>query len=289
MADDFYAFNTPDPRIGPREKAPMSPEEQAWAHERGAVHQTGWLQILLFPLAVGSFVPALFFFIGLAVWRGVADDFNPDDAMAGSVGWLIVATLLFVGGWALYNGLHGKYSRLKRYWREMPGQGVIELEHHRLLSGISLWSNDYDPDISTISLWIDGRLQVVPDSGVSEWLLARTAAGHWLVLRQNYPGHFSYDKPRLPDPDKRLKPSQELSIALAPGTNIALGQRHSGEPLPLVQTLYWLTRPEQQRLNEIAHHWTFFYPDRYGVVNAQDAAWVEGLVARAQLQHLVPN
>jgi hypothetical protein len=287
MADDDYAgfarFNTPDPRVGPRESAPMRPEELAWAHERAAVHRTGWLHILLFPLAVGSFLPALVFFLGLTVWQGFSDDFNPDQALSGSIGWLIVTTLLFVGGWALYNGLHGKYSRLKRYWREMPGRGVVELEHHRLLSGISLWSNDYDPDISTISLWIDGRMQVVPDSGVSEWMLARTAAGHWLVLRKNYQGNFSYDKPRLPEPAKRLKASKELSIAFAPGTQLALGQRYCGEPLPLVQTLYWLTRSEEQHLNEIAHHWIFFYPDRYGVVNAQDCEWIEALVARAQL------
>lgn len=56
-------------------------------------------------------------------------------------------------GWL--NVLHAKCDVLKHYWRVMPDKGQIRLEHHRLLSGIRLWSNSYDPDISTISPCID--------------------------------------------------------------------------------------------------------------------------------------
>lgn len=287
MAEDYYArfarFCTPDPRPGPREQVPMSAEEQAWAHERAAVHRTGWLQVLLFPLIFGSVLPGLFFMLGLVIFQRLfAGDFDVDEVLAGSVGWVIFATLLCIGGWVLYNAQHAKCDLRRRYWRAMPGKGMVELEHHRLLSGISLWSNGYDPDIPTISQWIDGRMQVVADSGVSEWMLARTAAGHWLVLRQRYRGTFDYSNPRLPALERRLQASHELAIALAPGTNVALGQRFTGTLMPLVQTTYWLSRTELQRLDEIAHHWIFFYPDRYAVVNAQDVDWVEALVARAE-------
>ncbi len=67
-----------------------------------------------------------------------------------------------------------------------------------------------------------------------------------------------------------------------PQTNLCLAKRFSGNPLPVAQTSLWLSHTETQHLSEIAHHWQFFYPQRYGVVSEEDALWIDALVQKTQ-------
>ena len=288
MSDDTYTlfkrFQTPDPGVGPREQAPMLPQEQAWAHERASMHRFSWIMVLVPPLCLGPVLPAIVFLPGLLLYQGLFAPSADLDRIAGaSLGWLALATLLFMAAWGLRNFLRDTRDPTQRYWQSMPAQGQVELERHTLVSGINLWSNNYDPDCNTLMQWIDGKLKCVQDSGVSQWILAKTAAGHWLVLTEQFSGDFTYGRVgQMPAPDKRLQPHQQLAIAFAPGTNLALGRRFDGAPMPLVDTSYWLSADEIKRLCEAAHHWNFLPPNRYGVVNEQDAAWVQRLVERAQ-------
>lgn len=287
MSDDTYTlymrFQTPDPGIGPREQVPMLAQEQAWAREHATMHRFSWIVVLVPPLCLGPVLPGIAFLLGLLVYQGVSAPGVDLDRIAGAfIGWLVLATLLFMAAWGLHNFLRDTRDPTKRYWQSMPDQGLVELEHHTLVSGISLWSNDYDPDCNTFMQWANGKLEPVQDSGVSQWVLAKTAAGHWLVLKEQYPGNFTYERAgQMPPPDKQMQPTQQLAIAFAPGTNLPLGRRFSGAPIPLMNTPYWMSADELKRLAELAHHWTFFPPDRYAVVNERDADWVQRLVSRA--------
>ncbi|UZE09625.1 hypothetical protein [Pseudomonas sp. B21-053] len=287
MSDDSYAryirFQTPDPGIAPREQAPMLAQEQAWARVYASGHRFSWITVLVPPLCFGPVLPGLAFLLGLLLYQSLfAPRLDIDQIIGASFGWLALATLLFMAAWVLRNYLRDTRDPTKRYWQSMPDEGLVELERHSLESGINLWSSDYDPDCNTLMLWKNGKLEPVQDSGVSQWVVAKTAAGHWLVLKEQFPGNFSYGREgEMPAPDKHLQPAQELAIAFAPGTNLVLGRRFSGAPLPLVNTPYWLSADELKRLVEIAHHWTFFPPDRYAVVNQQDAGWLQRLVDKA--------
>ncbi|SCZ18900.1 MULTISPECIES: hypothetical protein [unclassified Pseudomonas] len=288
MSDDTYTlymrFQTPDPGIGPRERVPMLEQELAWARERATMHRFSWIMVLVPPLCLGPVLPGIAFLLGLLVYQGLsAPGVDLDRIVGDSLGWLVLATLLFMAAWVLHNYLRDKRDPTKRFWQSMPDQGLVELEHHTLVSGISLWSNDYDPDCNTLMQWTDGKLKCVQDSGISQWILAKTAAGHWLVLKEQFSGDFSYGRVgQMPAPNKLLQPRQQLAIAFAPGTNLQLGRRFDGARMPLVQTPYWLSADELKRLEEAAHHWNFLPPNRYGVINDQDAAWVQRLVDRAQ-------
>jgi hypothetical protein len=288
MSDDTYSlyirFQTPDPAIGPREPAPMLAEELAWARDRATMHRFSWIMVLVPPLCLGPVLPGIAFSLGLLVYQGLSAPGVDLDRIAGaSLDWLVLATLLFTAGWVLHNFLRDTRDRTKRYWQSMPDQGLVELEHHTLICGINLWSNDYDPDCNTLMQWSNGELKCVQDSGVSQWILAKTVAGHWLVLKEQFAGNFSYGRVgQMPASDKQLQPLQQLAIAFAPGTNLQLGRRFDGAPMPLVDTPYWLSADELKRLDEAAHHWNFLPPNRYAVINDQDAAWVQRLVDRAQ-------
>lgn len=288
MSDDSYTlftrFKTPDPAIAPREQVPMLAQELAWAHEHAAMHRFSWIAVLVPPLCFGPVLPGIAFLLGLWLYRAlVAPGLDVDRIVGDSLGWLALATLLFMAGWALHNFLRDTRDPTRRYWQSMPDQGLVELERHTLVSGISLWSCDYDPDCNALMQWTNGKLERMQDSGVSQWVLAKTAAGHWLALKEGYPGSFTYERVgRMPALDKQMQPRQQLAFAFAPGTNLPLGRRFDGAPMPLTQTPYWMSADELKRLVEIAHHWTFFPPNRFAVVNDQDARWVQWLVDRAQ-------
>ena len=262
----------------------MLPHELAQARERASMHDFSWLVVLVPPLSMGLVLPGLAFLaiLGL-VQKLFAPDLDVDRIIGDSLGWLALVTALFVAAWILSNCRRDSRDPTKHYWQSMPDRGQVELERHTLVSGISLWANDVDPDCSTVMLWQDDKLVRAQSSGVSQWVLAMTTAGHWLVLKEEFPGDFCHGrKGRMPSPDKQMKPRQHLAIAFAPGTQLMLGQRFDGTPVPLVETPYWMSADEIKRLTEAAHHWVFFPPDRYGVVNHRDAGWVQRLADRAQ-------
>lgn len=288
MSDDSYTlyirFQTPDPAIGAREQAPMSPQEQAWAREHAAMHRFNWLQVLVPPLCFGPMLPPIAWLLGLLLYRALfAPGLDLDRMVGDSLGWLVVVMLLLTTVWGLRNFLRDKHDPTKRYWQSMPDRGLVELERHTLVSGFNLWSNDYDPDCNTLMQWADGKLVPVQDSGVSQWIMARTAAGRWLVLKEQFPGNFTYAREgQMPARDKQLQPREQVAIAFAPGTNLSLGRRFDGALIPLLETSYWLSAEELKRLAEVAHHWMFFPPDRYALVSERDAEWVGSLVKKAQ-------
>ncbi|WP_434563255.1 hypothetical protein [Pseudomonas sp. Z4-20] len=279
----FTRFHTPNPGLAPREQAPMLAQELAWARERALMHRFSWFVVLVPPLSMGLVLPGLVFLSTLAlVQKLFAPDMDIDRIVGDSLGWLALATLLFVAGWALSNYLRDSRDPTHHYWQSMPDHGLVELERHTLVSGLSLWANDFDPDCNSLMLWKNDKLVRVQSSGVSQWVLAMTEAGHWLVLKDEFPGDFCYGRVgQMATPDKQMQPRQQLAIAFAPGTQLALGQRFEGAPLPMTQTSYWMSADEIKRLAEVAHHWVFFPPDRYAVVNARDAGWVQRLVDRA--------
>lgn len=287
MSDELYKqmirFETPDPAIGPREQSPMLPEEAARARERASMHRFSWVMVLAAPVSVGLMLPSLAFVIGLGlVEKWFVPGLDVDRIIDGSWGWQVLATVLFIGGWASSNYRRDSRDPTKRYWHSMPDEGVVELERHTLVSGISLWSCDDNPEALSLTLWQDDKLVRVQSCGVSQWILAMTSAGHWLVLTEEIPGVFRHGQARrMPASDLRMKPQQQLAIAFAPGTQLMLGQRFDGAPLPLTESSYWLSADEFSRLAEASHRWGFFPPDRYAVVNDRDAGWVQRLVDKA--------
>lgn len=284
MSDDshaqFFRFETPDPGIGPREQSPMLPEELARARERASMHRFSWVMVLAAPVSVGLMLPSLAFVIGLGlVEKWFVPGLDVDRIIDGSWGWQVLATVLFITGWASSNYWRDSRDPTKRYWHSMPDEGGVELERHTLVSGISLWSCDDNPEALSLTLWQDDKLVRVQSCGVSQWILAMTSAGHWLVLTEEFPGVFRHGQARrMPAPDQRMKPLQQLAIAFAPGTQLTLGQRFDGAPLPLTETSYWMSPDESSRLAEASHCWGFFLPDRYAVINDRDAGWVQRLV-----------
>jgi len=280
----YWRFHTPDPDIAPREQAPMLAEEQAWAYERARGQRFDWLTVLMAPLCLGAILPFLVFLTGLWLLSATFMPTLAVDRIVGSTfGWQVLVTLTVIGAWGLRNYLRDRRDPVIRYWAAMPGQGLVELERHRLVAGTCLWVSDFDPDCNTLTQWKDGEWSSTQSSGVSQWIVATTAAGHWLVLKEEYAGNFTYNRVGcMPALDKQLHPAQNLAVAFAPRTNVMLGRRFDGEPIPLTRTTYWLSADEHKRLTELAHHWHFFPPDRYGVINPQDAAWVQRLVDKAQ-------
>ncbi|MCD5996186.1 hypothetical protein KDX38_21430 [Pseudomonas sp. CDFA 602] len=288
MTDDphtlWMRFQTPNSDIASRERAPMLAQEKAWAQERALGHGFNWLFVLMPPLVFGPLLPGLAFLVSLLLYQGLIDhELNIDRVIGASFGWLVLATLLFTAAWALRNYWRDTRDPTKAYWQRMPEQGQVELERHILLSVVSLWASVFDPDVNTIMHWRDGQLRAVQSSGVSQWILALTAAGHWLVFKEEYPGSFTYGRVgRMPPLDRQLQPLRELAVAFAPGTQLSLGLRFEGECVPTTHTAYWMDANELKRLGEVAHHWCFFPPDRYGVINPQDAEWVRCLANKAQ-------
>lgn len=132
MSDDTYTlymrFQTPDPDIGPRAQAPMLPQEQAWARERASMHRFSWIEVLVPPLCLGPVLPGIVFLLGLLVYQGLSAPGVDLDLIAGaSLGWLVLATLLFMAAWILHNFLRDKRDPTKRYWQSTPDQGMVEL------------------------------------------------------------------------------------------------------------------------------------------------------------------
>ena len=133
MSDELYKqrlrFETPDPGIGPREQSPMLPQELAWARERASTHRFSWVMGLAAPVSVGLMLPSLAFVIGLGlVEKWFVPGLDVDRIIDGSWGWQILATVLFIGGWALSNYRRDSRDPTKRYWQSLPDQGLVELE-----------------------------------------------------------------------------------------------------------------------------------------------------------------
>ncbi|KPY31960.1 MULTISPECIES: hypothetical protein [Pseudomonas syringae group] len=288
MAEDSYTlnkrFHTPDPRLKQRKQSAMSDQELAEARLHAGSRLSSWLQILLVPVIFGSVLPCLLFLLSLMVYASLfASHVDIDQAIDDYIVWALAATPLFMGGWALYNTLRARHDVTERYWKTMPDEGLVDTETHTLTWAINLWSSCYDPDASTMHRWIDGELKSVPDSGISQWLLAKNTTGQWLVVRHAIQGTMHLlKKPDIPAVNLQLQPTQDLVLTFAPQTNLCLNKRFSGTALPVVQSGLWLSQHEALHLSDIAHHWQFFYPQRYGLVSQEDARWVDDLVDRAQ-------
>ncbi|SHN03579.1 hypothetical protein SAMN05216593_10682 [Pseudomonas asturiensis] len=288
MAEDIYTlrkrFDTPDTRLSHREQSAMTAEELAEARVHACANISNRIQILLVPILAGSLAPYFVFLLSVIAYASVFSTRHDMDKAVGDYSpWVIAATPLVVGSWALYSTLRAKYDVTERYWKTMPDQGLVDIERHTLTWAINLWSYCFDSDSSTMDRWVDGQLKSVNDSGVSQWLLARTTAGQWLVLRHAIEGAMWIMRgPETPAVKLQLHPTQDLALAFAPRTNRCLSKRFSGSPLPVAQTSLWLSDTQAQHLGEIAHHWHFFYPQRYGVVSQEDARWIDALVERAR-------
>ena len=120
MSDDTYTlymrFQTPDPDIGPRERAPMLAQELAWARERATMHRFSWVMVLVPPLCLGPVLPGIAFLLGLLVYQGLsAPGVDLDRIVGDSLGWLVLVTLLFMAAWVLHNYLRDKRDPTKRY------------------------------------------------------------------------------------------------------------------------------------------------------------------------------
>lgn len=279
----YHSFHTPDPQLAPREQLPMQAEECAWAEHHAFGQRFSWIEVLVPPLCFGFVLPGIAWLLALLLYRALlAPELNIDRVIGHSWLGLALATLLFFAAWVWLNVWRARRDPAKRYWASMPDQGVVDVEQHSLIAGTTLWANDYDPDCNTLMQWNGEMLQPQHDSGVTQWLLAKTVTGQWLALKQRFPGHFSYGRQgQIPAPERRLQPSQALTLAFAPGTNLLLGQRFSGAPIPVQDSRYWLSTEERKHLSEIAHHWCFSAPDRYALINPSDAQWVQQLVDRA--------
>ncbi|KWK82316.1 hypothetical protein [Burkholderia ubonensis] len=283
----YERFHTPSDEVAAREVVAMSDEEHARAKSAATVHVRSWLAILLAPVAVGPWVPMFAYMLGMLAYRGMVDPaFDMDRAVGETAVTAIWVTALFIAAWIGLNWCIATYGARQRYWREMPFNGNVELERHTLRSAIVVWSDDYDPEPLYVEEWIDGKLKS-SRAGVRQWILARTSVGHWLVLDHRIAADSWCGPPTFPLETKRLIPGRELAIAFAPRTNIRVGLRLSGPAAPLTVTSYLLSHSECQRLAKAAHHYVFFPPDQYGVVDPSDADWVGELAARA-LEREVP-
>lgn len=283
----YERFHTPSDDIAAREVAAMSDEERARAKSVGSVHVRSWLAILMMPVAVGPAIPMLAYLLGMLAYRGTVDPaFDMDRAVGETAVTVIWVTALFIAAWIGVNWCVATYGTRQRYWREMPSNGHVELERQTLCSAIVVWSDDYDPEPLYVEEWIDGKLKSSM-TRVRQWILARTSAGHWLVLDHRIAADGRGAPPTFPSETKRLIPRRELAIAFAPRTHIRIGLRWSGPAAPLTVTSYLLSHAECERLAAAAHHYAFFPPDQYGVVGPADADWVGELAAKA-LEREVP-
>ena len=288
MAEDTYAryirFHTPDIRLSHREQSAMTAEELAAARSHAFMQRSDWLTLLFVPFLLGAALPPFIYLLGGLIYtRWFASGPDVDEALYAHLGWTGVASGLLILCWSLYRIVRARYDVKVCYWKTMPDQGRVDVESHTLTGALNLWSYCFDPDCSTMDRWVDGKLKSVPDSGVSQWLLARTITGEWLVLRHAIEGAMSIMRePEKPPITLQLQPTEHLALAFAPQTNLCLGKRFSGNPMPVAQTSLWLSHAETQHLSEIAHHWQFFYPQRYGVVSQEDARWVDELVQKTQ-------
>ncbi|SEI21573.1 hypothetical protein AB3464_03545 [Pseudomonas asplenii] len=288
MADNDYElyerFHTPDPRIAERERVAMSPEEKAWALYKGSLHRSGWLEWLILPVVIGLWAPMVCIVLVLLAYQALfAPEFDPQRHGEAIFTAMLLSTLLLFVVWVAWNRHRALHDPRLLYWRDLPEVAEVELERHTLVSAFSLWSSDYDPDNPQVARWVDGRIQQMADSGVSQWLLARTAEGRWLVLCERVAGTFrGYGTQVRPAAASQWPLSRELAIAFAPRTNVPLGLRFSGAPLALAETSHWLSRGDLDRLTRVAHHWTFFAPERYGLINSAYVPWLEELLGRVQ-------
>ncbi|WP_431823411.1 hypothetical protein [Burkholderia sp. F1] len=277
----YERFHTPSDEVAAREVAAMSDEEQARARSAATVHVRSWLAILFVPIVFGPWVPMFAYMLGMLAYRGMFDPaFDIDRAVVETAVPVIWVTALIIAAWIGLNWCVATYGTRQRYWREMPFNGHVELERHTLCSAIIVWSDDYDPEPIYVEEWIDGKLKS-SRAGVRQWILARTSAGHWLVLDHGIAADSWSGPPTFPLETRRLTPGRELAVAFAPRTNIRIGLRMSGPAAPLTLTSYLLSDAERQRLAAAAHHYEFFPPDQYGVVDSADADWVGELAARA--------
>ena len=254
----YERFHTPSDDIAAREVAAMSDEERARAKSVGSVHVRSWLAILVMPVAVGPAIPMLAYLLGMLAYRGTVDPaFDMDRAVSETAVTVIWVTALFIAAWIGLNWCVATYGTRQRYWREMPSNGHVELERHTLCSAIVVWSDDYDPEPLYVEEWIDGKLKSSM-TGVRQWILARTSAGHWLVLDHRIAADGWGAPPTFPSETKRLIPRRELAIAFAPRTHIRIGLRWSGPAAPLTVTSYLLSHAKCERLAAAAHHYAFF-------------------------------
>ncbi|SHN03588.1 hypothetical protein SAMN05216593_10683 [Pseudomonas asturiensis] len=282
MAESDYTrylrFFTPDIRLSHREQSAMTAQELTTARGYALELKNNWGLVL--------FVPVLF----LAALLVVPVDLSTLLGLPAGVDhmtdhpqrWILDVAALVLACWAMYNIMRVKCSVTARYWKTMPRQGVVDLEPHRLVSAINLWSAYIDYDACVVSEWVDGKLTTVCYTGVSQWLLAKTATGQWLVLRHAIKGEMLKGSPEVPTHDLQLHPTQDLVFAFAPRTNLCLGKRFGGNALPVAQSGLWLSESEQHYLGKIAHHYDFFYPQRYSVVSEENAVWIEALIQKTQ-------
>ncbi len=274
----YIRFFTPDIRLSRREQSAMTAQELTAARDYAFRLKTDWVLVLFVPvlfLAALLVVPADF-----TGWLGLTA--GVDQMTDHPQGWILDVAALVLACWAIYNIISVKCSVAARYWKTMPGQCLVDLESHRLVSAINLWSASIDYDACVVNEWVDGRLTTVNYTGVSQWLLAKTTTDQWLVLHHAIKGEMLKGSPAVPADDLQLHPTQDLVFAFAPRTNLCLGKRFGGHALPVAQSGLWLSEWEQIYLSKIAHHHDFFYPQRYCLVSEEDALWIDALVQKTQ-------
>jgi len=282
MNDDSYArhadFYRPSDDIAPRCTVEMTPEEQARARNLAFSFGEGWMATLLKPLLAGTWAP---FFLFTVVTGSLGMD--SDALLAQWGGELLCGNILFVGVWIWVNRLASRHNVRNRYWRDMPEKGQAEVESHTLCFATVVWSDERDNETSYVDEWTDGKLQRLPDGRTRQWILAKTTTGIWLVLSHMASAdHVQYGRPFFPMVNRRLNPTQDLSIVFAPRTNLWLGFRFSGLPIPWVMTAYLLSDHELLRLTKTAPHWNFPPPLKYGVVDPHEADWINRLSSKAR-------
>ncbi|MEQ4223753.1 MULTISPECIES: hypothetical protein [Pseudomonas syringae group] len=273
----YSRFYKPDTRLGHREQSAMTADERAVVHGyTQQVSTTGILIMFVFLLLLAALLlmPA-----DLAALLMSTDDRPlPDHERI----WILDVAGVVLACWAIYGIVHIQYGVKARYWKTMPDQGLVDLESHTLVSAINLWSANIDYESCVVYEWVNGELTTVHYTGVSQWLLAKTTTGQWLILRHDMKGEMLKGKPEVPPVELHLQPTQNLALAFAPQTNICLGKRFSGKNLPVAQSGVWLREQEWLYLSKIANHYDFFYPQRHCLVSEEDGLWVDVLVERAQ-------
>lgn len=264
----------------------MLENERAWAARYAATHRFSWMPVLFAPLCISPFLFPLLYVTGLGFYQKLFDPrLDVDHLVVEYADWVMFSSLLLFVVWAARNVWRAKNDPNIRYWQSMPSEGLVEIERHTLVAATSLWSDDYTDDCITQDNWADGSFNQVRLNGMTQWVVARTAAGHWLMLKKKYVGdrhvnHYNREK-QMRDEEKRLKPAEEIVFAFAPGTHVLLGQRDSGAPVLVVHTPYWVTDEEYRRLLTISNHYDCLPPDRYAVVKEQDVEWLERLLDKA--------